>query len=263
MFSILRRKKWALLWAVFSLALCNAAFFAASVQKEKLLQMYTSYGEVLKDGDVILVSSQSNHVLSPKAFEFPHMENVLSHKEVAGVSSLVMKGEEFVPGGECPEVILISLRKGANAQSWVDTLQSRPDYVAVHSSQYRRLYNKAIILRNKALHGHYSLLSSIAFFSFFATIIFAANLACKLRNEMGALLQEGIKMGPLIFWFGFCLSKIAGITTFVVAALQLFVAPFVSLLSKWYIQVCFTELITIFITVSFIFMVKRRNIWAK
>ncbi|MCH9812286.1 hypothetical protein K0U07_05975 [bacterium] len=261
--SILRRKKWALLWAVFSLAMCNAVFFTASVQKEKLLRLYTARGEVLSDGDVILLSSESKDVLHPKAFEFPHMENVMSHKEVTGIASLVLEGEEFVPGGECPELIMISLRKGASINKWVDTLQSRPDYVAVHSSQYRRLYNKAILLRNKALNGHYSLLSSIAFFSFFATILFAANLVCKVRNEMGALLQEGIKVTPLILWFGFCLSKIAGITTFLVCLLQLFMAPFLELLVKLYIQVCFVELTTIFITVSLILMVKRRGIWAK
>lgn len=261
--SILRKKKWTILWAGFILALCNAAFFAANVQKEKLVREYTAKGEVLTEGDVILFSSDSVDMLQPKAFEFPHMGNILSHGDVQQVSSLAIEGENFIHGGECPELILISLKKGANIKKWVDTLQTKNEYVAIHSSQYRQLYNKAIMVRNKALYGHYSLLSSIAFFSLLGIILSAANLAIKVRHEISSLLSEGVSLFLLLFWFGFCLSKIAGIITFIICGLQYLQAPFVELLFKWYLQVCCIEVVTIFASIAVLLLVKRRGVWVK
>ena len=263
MLSIINRKKAMLFWGVLSLGLCNAVFFTSTIQKQSLLSYTASKIPKFSDQDIFVVSGESRDVLNPVSFAFPHLEKIVSHGDVLNVASLALEEDQFSSTSIDPDLLVISLRKDASTKKWIDTFDAKSEYVAMHSGQYRKLYNKAILVRNKTLYDHYSLLSNLSFFSFLGLVIFSISLVFKVKNEIEALLLEGISIPKLTLGFGFCLSKLAGLATFCVFCGCLFISRDLHLLLKLLIQSSMMQAITIFSVLSLLLLIKRRGLWAK
>lgn len=261
--SLINRKKTTLFFAFFILGLCNAVYFSSSIAKQNLLKQYTANLGTFSKQDVLVLSSETSDLLHPKAFDFPHMENLLSHSDVLHVESLSLEDDHFYKAEGDAEVLVISLKDGVSSKKWIDTFDKQPAYTAVHSSQYKRLYNKAILIRNEALYSHYSLLSYISLCSFIGIILLSSNIALKMRGDFNALLLEGINIGKLVFGFGFCLSKLAGMVCFLVCCLSLLLTSDISLLLTLLISASVAASLSIFLSIAFILIIKRRGIWAK
>ncbi|MCH9617102.1 MAG: hypothetical protein SP4CHLAM5_04520 [Chlamydiia bacterium] len=238
-------------------------YFTSSIEKHNLLKRYTANIGTFSKQDVFVLSSDSSDVLHPKAFDFPHMENLISHNDVLHVASLLMEEDHFCKAEGDAEVLVISLKDGVSSKKWVDTFDRQAAYTAVHSSQYRKLYNKAILIRNEALYSHYTLLSYIALFSFLGIIALASNVAFKMRTEMSALLLEGVNTFMLTLGFGFCLSKLAGFVCFSVCLLSLLLTPNLQVLFTLFIWSSVAAALSIFTSIALILLFKRRGIWAK
>jgi hypothetical protein len=261
--SLINRKKTSLFLTLFILGLCNAVYFTSSIEKHNLLKRYTANIGTYSKQDVFVLSSESSDVLHPKAFDFPHMENLLSHNDVLHVASLSVEDDHFCKAEGSADVLVISLKNGVSSKKWVDTFDRQSAYTAIHSSQYRRLYNKAILIRNEALYSHYTLLSYIALFAFLAIIALASNMAFKMHNEISALLLEGINTFMLMLGFGFCLSKLAGLICFSVCLLSLLMTPNLQLLFNLFLWSSVATALSIFTSIALILIFKRRGIWAK
>ncbi len=238
---------------------CNGIFFAVSMQKHIFLQKYTSHIPKFSKNDIFVISKATDDLLNPKSFSFPYKENINNHRDVLMVSSLAVSDDGFTKAKENPEILVISLKEGVSEKKWIDTFQAKDEYVAVHSSRYKYLYNKAIIARNEALYSYFSLLSYISMISYLGIIFCAGIFPVRLYKELTILLLEGIDLLKSIFTFSLFSAALSIIVPFAVLFGAILAKGQVEMLLNLFVQSVTAGLLTAVIATSVTLLVGRKN----
>ena len=147
-FSLINRKKHQLLGSFLVLFACNMIFFQTSVKKEEFLKKYTSHIPSYSNQDIFVMAKNCDDILHPKSFAFPYIDKIQSHDDVLGITALASEGEKFYKTFQDPQVLVVSLKKGASVKKWMDTFETNPDFTAMNPAYYKHLYNKALVCRN-------------------------------------------------------------------------------------------------------------------
>lgn len=258
-FSIVSRRRGLLVFSIASSLVCNGVFFSVSMQKHIFLEKYTSHIPKFSGKDIFVISKESNDLLNPKSFDFPYKENIDKHKDVLMVCQLCMSLEGFYKVEERPEILVISLKEGVSEKKWVDTFEATGEYIAVHSSKYKYLYNKSIIARNEALRSYFSLLSLISMISYLGIILSAALFPASLYKELIILFLEGINIIKGIFSFGLYGVVLSSLAPLVLLIGSVFTKLPFEILFNLFIQSISAALLTALIATSVTVFIGRRN----
>lgn len=258
-FSLIVRKKHLLFWSLVAILGCNIIYFSASIQKHHFLQKYTKSIPQFSDNDIFIVSNDTSDILHPKSFTFPYLENINNHNDVLAVAELSTMENEFFKANENPQLLVISLKKDSNSKKWIDTFAKKGEFIAIHSSQYRHMYNKAVIARNEALRTHFSLLSLISLTAFIGIIVFTAILPIKLYKEMMIVFLEGINFIKSIGCFGLCFAGVSFIGSFFTLSFSVFFTNSTDLVLRLFIQSLSAANLTAFFITAVTLFIGRRN----
>ncbi len=219
--SLINRKKHQLILSFLALFACNIIFFQSTWKKDEFLSKYTSHIPSYSNQDIYVISKDSDDILHPKSFLFPYVEKIQSHDDVLGVTALSSEGEKFYKTSQNPQVLVVSLKKGASVKKWMDTFQANADFTAMNPGYYKHLYNKALISRNEALYSYSALLSLISTISFIGMIVFAGMFPFAIRNEIKVFLLEGVTVSKAIGFFTGVFSVIVSTISCIVASFNL------------------------------------------
>jgi len=197
--SLIQRKKYLFIGSFLVLVASNFFLFQSEIKKELFLKKYTSLLPSYSNQDIFVLSKENSDILHPKPFSFPYVSNIQSHEDVLGVTALASEGEEFYKTYQDPQLLVVSLKKGASTKKWMDTFDANPDYVALSPGQYKMLYKRALLSTNESLYLYSSLLSTLSLFSFIALVFSTSLFPIILQKEVKTLLLEGAGALNLLF----------------------------------------------------------------
>lgn len=202
---IFSRKK--VLFSTLTLSICaNSIFFFANYEKWKLIKTYVSYSPDLSINDVVVLKKDRTDLSNPQSFVIEEIDNIRAHIDVKNVSALSLTDELIASNN--PDLYVISLKDDANVNSWVATINKHRNYTAMHSSQYRKLYRKAILGRNKAVYEHYLLLKYMGLGAMIALGLIAFAYSVCYQGDLRVFFSEGVGYFSALFRFCFLSSFI-------------------------------------------------------
>ena len=255
--SLINRKKNHLLGSFLVLFACNMIFFQSSVKKEAFLKKYTAHIPSYSNQDIFVVSKNNEDILHPQAFAFPYMDKIQGHDDVLGITALASEGEEFYKTFQDPQVLIVSLKKGASVQKWIDTFESNPDFTAMNPAYYKQMYNRALICRNDALYSYNSLLSMISLISFIGIIATAGVLPFALRKEIKIFLLEGITAFKAFIIFSGAFILILSVVPSISLLVTLLKSEGVNFVSKLFIHALTVEVLAVMTMCAVIVIIAR------